>query len=623
MSFFLPKSFIRLLIGVIQKQIGITNYSFGEYRSHLQIKGTPTDLIIKKLLHPISIRKLLEKVKININKSNLSQAKRCIQVISLALLVCDNYTELFNKLKFMTGLADATIWGHIKKYIPYLKFLNSEIERWLPISKSIDYDIIEKSAKNLGFEITGVKCALIEPKNEEEWQTMSEGENKKSQIKIKIKCGKCEGEYDTTYNYIQRGRWPCDCGKNLYTSESTYDYYRLKDEIEKLGITYTGTKATLVKPANEDEFNQMRFEQNRSPTQLKIKVKCNKCGKIWETTVTSLVHQENWCGRCTDPRVYEYERIIDLVREITMNVIGVEGKLIYPRNMEEFKALANDYIPSQIPLAIRCGNCGNNVHSTAQYLQTGIFPCTCINLKYESIVGWYFYKLFGVRFNHMSLTNVIPNYSGRLEYDGYNELLVNDNCLTINDDRVSLDPYYLIKEPYNPIASGVNISRRFKYIHGREKDFIRAFRAMYFKDGDQITLDMSYGHIDFLYTKNKLILIRSKLYNDKETSIIITDVFKIAFEFNGRQHYEYPNAFHNDILNFFNQVVNDLVKKRLSFQNNIFLIVFPYWVDLKMDNPEKIQNYIISHSCIDISFLPQFDHRNPDFGQYRLVYFNF
>jgi len=54
---------------------------------------------------------------------------------------------------------------------------------------------------------------------------------------------------------------------------------------------------------------------------------------------------------------------------------------------------------------------------------------------------------------------------------------------------------------------------------------------------------------------------------------------------------------------------------------------FPYWINLKMDNPKKIQGYITEtfHSKIgiDLSFLPQYDHDNPDFGQYRLDHFEF
>ena len=44
-----------------------------------------------------------------------------------------------------------------------------------------------------------------------------------------------------------------------------------------------------------------------------------------------------------------------------------------------------------------------------------------------------------------------------------------------------------------------------------------------------------------------------------------------------------------------------------------------------MFNSNKIQNFIKNEfklqTGIDLSFLPQFDHNNPEFGQYRLSHF--
>jgi len=368
----------------------------------------------------------------------------------------------------------------------------------------------------------------------------------------------------------------------------------------------------------------MRIEQSKSPTQLEVKVRCNKCGKEWEPTVTSLIHHKNWCGRCTDSRVYSFDDTVELVKFITLNVTGVEGILKKPKNQKQFKELCKIYYPSQVPLIIECGNCGNELNYITQYLKAGFFPCPCINLKYETILSWYFYKMIGIRFNHTSLSNVIPTYSGRLEYDGFNKLLVENNSINLDGYEVFLESNYIIQESNHPFLAEISVSRSFNY--SQHESFIEGYKNNIFEEGDKISIDLSFGYLELIYNNDKIILYRSQLY-ENGYSLSIMDIFKIAFEFNGRQHYEFPNAFHKKIKEFLKQIINDLLKKKLSIENNIFLIIFPYWINLKMDNPNIIQGYITkafySKLGIDLSFLPQYDHNNPDFGQYRLDHFEF
>lgn len=56
----------------------------------------------------------------------------------------------------------------------------------------------------------------------------------------------------------------------------------------------------------------------------------------------------------------------------------------------------------------------------------------------------------------------------------------------------------------------------------------------------------------------------------------------LAFEYNGEQHYEYIPFFHNnDIRRFKKQQERDLRKIELCKNNNIFLIIIPYWIEDK------------------------------------------
>jgi len=69
-------------------------------------------------------------------------------------------------------------------------------------------------------------------------------------------------------------------------------------------------------------------------------------------------------------------------------------------------------------------------------------------------------------------------------------------------------------------------------------------------------------------------------YNDK---------YKLAFEFNGIQHYKYSSFFHkNGEIDFEEQLKRDKLKIKLSIENNIQLIIIPY----TCDSFEKMELFI-------------------------------
>jgi hypothetical protein len=68
--------------------------------------------------------------------------------------------------------------------------------------------------------------------------------------------------------------------------------------------------------------------------------------------------------------------------------------------------------------------------------------------------------------------------------------------------------------------------------------------------------------------KRKRICMEFDGYNDK---------LKIAFEYNGIQHYKYPNYFHKNKLQFQKLRSKDLFKQKFCIENNIKLIIVPYY----------------------------------------------
>ena len=68
----------------------------------------------------------------------------------------------------------------------------------------------------------------------------------------------------------------------------------------------------------------------------------------------------------------------------------------------------------------------------------------------------------------------------------------------------------------------------------------------------------------------------------------------VAFEYNGEQHYHYPNNYHTIEQEFINQQWRDRVKAERCAQLGIKLIVIPYTVDHK-DLEQHIKIKLLDH----------------------------
>lgn len=89
--------------------------------------------------------------------------------------------------------------------------------------------------------------------------------------------------------------------------------------------------------------------------------------------------------------------------------------------------------------------------------------------------------------------------------------------------------------------------------------------------------------------------IRPKWLSNPETKRNLeldcyNDDLKIAVEYNGAQHYKWPNFTNQTYEQFINQIRRDKLKFELCDKNGVYLIVVPYNIP-----HDKISPYIISH----------------------------
>ena len=86
----------------------------------------------------------------------------------------------------------------------------------------------------------------------------------------------------------------------------------------------------------------------------------------------------------------------------------------------------------------------------------------------------------------------------------------------------------------------------------------------------------------------------SWLKNPETGGILEIDCYnqelKIGVEYNGIQHYVYPNVYHKSLIEFKNQVRRDQFKIKKCEENGIYLITVPYNVP-----HHKLREFIIAH----------------------------
>lgn len=93
----------------------------------------------------------------------------------------------------------------------------------------------------------------------------------------------------------------------------------------------------------------------------------------------------------------------------------------------------------------------------------------------------------------------------------------------------------------------------------------------------------------FLNENNISFFKQYKNKNLKDKSLLSYDFYlqnkNLLIEYNGEQHYKYKKNFHKDLHEFHKQLHHDWLKRKYARDNNINLLVIPYW---NFDSIEKI-----------------------------------
>jgi len=294
----------------------------------------------------------------------------------------------------------------------------------------------------------------------------------------------------------------------------------------------------------------------------------------------------------------------------------------------------DDTYPSQTFIEVRCPR-RHRFESSYDHLKRYGCP-KCSENKYERICRWYVYRILSyifeddIMFKKTPLkiiddiikisysNNYIKKFISLAHFDGYTELRA---------EKININMKKMKKFQKNIYAQQYKISNlETSVIDAMSNQFYNDFiENKLFKTNDIILIELPFGFIELKLDGNtieltKSVLIRPQLRND------LTKL-KLALESNGGQHYIFPNYYHKndcDLALFLRQIINDLLKKKIVNDAGIFLILFPYWVDFYMKDPEKIQNFLLNEieNQLGISLLsfqiPQFNHYSKEFLSFEL-----
>ncbi|MHA2398428.1 MAG: hypothetical protein ACXADU_06020 [Promethearchaeota archaeon] len=289
---------------------------------------------------------------------------------------------------------------------------------------------------------------------------------------------------------------------------------------------------------------------------------------------------------------YEYEDILELVKNVSVDKSGIEGTLVTTR--EEHNRAKYGRNPAHTHVLVKC-----NVEDhkpwkiTPNNLSMGKWCRECyienIKLTYEDIAE--LAKRIGL------LKIGIPGTLLTTEEE-FNSLTKNTKPsktkLKFSCNVKGHIPWETVPNVIKDIKWCPQCGEKGRY----QEEITRWFFRKIFKR-------------KFPTTPLRLLILNYKgnMHFDGYSKILINgEVIKLAFEYNGRQHYDFPNAYDSTYQKFLKRQERDLKKIELCKENDIILIIIPHTV-----KPEDRQEYIIERfetlTGIELGKLPKFDYK--------------
>ena len=336
------KNFCRVLIDCIKEKISISNDDFDNYIEFIRDKKMFVDKIIEYIFSDNNIKDLLQRSNIKENQPNFLQAKRCTQIITLALLKCNNFNCLKEKLMSITGYTQDYTSKIIKDVIPFLNIFNKDLDIhiWLPRHwVRITYEECIKAAKN---SLKNIEFVMTKEEFDEVMK--NRGRVKPSEVKLKWKCKVENHIFLAPIHSIKKGKGCYYCFGNIPISfEDCVNAAINSDKNIEFAMT-------------RQEFDEtMENRGNIKPTAVKLNWRCKVEGHIFLAKYIGIDYYNYGCSICNRNFPITYDDCIAIAENSSK---GIEFAMT-KREFDEVMENRGKTPPTSIKLFWKCKNKGH------------------------------------------------------------------------------------------------------------------------------------------------------------------------------------------------------------------------------------------------------------------------
>ena len=430
--------------------------------------------------------------------------------------------------------------------------------------------------------------------------------------------------------------------RKLYTGRLSFEEF--VSYIKELGLKKTGIEGKALslnlnyKNLVINDYPELTSEEyytfikNQKGTEIKFPIWCGKDDhRPWEGLLSNLL-KGKWCRNCANDEkiTFSLERLKEIARNRGYEETGVEGKILDSKNgnkelaLETYSRLTTNKTPSKTHFWWDCcikghppwrAKPGHIVfdNTWCPICKNGLYTHTEL-IKLARIRG---YEETGVEGKILDS----KNGNKELTLETYNQLTTNKTASYVsfwwscekNHFPFKNNPANIRRGQWCTICSSEEgkfekrIREHFKTIFGVPfpQLFLRDLNLKYIEMAIDIDLSKENGKTEFIGYKvnfpnpNQLEIYRGKMRFDGYAKIKLDGkIIQIAFEYNGKQHYEFPNYwFENSDRGYktwLDYIKRDQIKKEICNLNNIYLIEIPFNTDLTLEHSKKIQSYIIN-----------------------------